>query len=525
MRRLTSLGSRSRWGWRRSLHNAKHVLRNIGSNWVLTLVTIAATYVLTPFVIQTLGQEAYGTWVLITSITSYISLLALGVPMACVRYLAQHVAERDTRKVNETIGSCVGLYLMVGAAAIVTGAALMMVFGIYEIPSTFEAEANLAFGLMVLYVSVGFIGLLPEGIMFAHHDFVLRNAVRIGGVFLRLSLTIGLLMLDASLIVLASIQIACLVFDFGVCWLLIRRRYTGVRISLADFDRGTVRRIFSFSLYVLLLSAGARLSFETDALVIGAFLGVGAIPYFAVANSLVLYLMEFVVAIAAVVSPMATKLNTEGDLSQLREVFLKWSKVALSLTMIAGLFIIVLGPRFLGWWIGPSFERPSGQVLQILMLSSLVFLPVRGVALPVLMGLGKPRTPTILFAVTGLLNLGLSLLLVKPLGLAGVALGTAIPNVLFALAVLAIACRELDIPLASYARYVVPRAALGGLPVLALLLWFRLGLQVTSITGLIAAGSAVLVLFGITCVFFVYRNDPYLDLQLHLIRFRGWSRA
>ena len=73
------------------------MLRNIGSNWVLVLATIGVTYVLTPLLIGTLGEEGYGTWTLITSFTGYIGLLALGVPMACVRYLAQHVAERDAR--------------------------------------------------------------------------------------------------------------------------------------------------------------------------------------------------------------------------------------------------------------------------------------------------------------------------------------------------------------------------------------------------------------------------------------------
>jgi O-antigen/teichoic acid export membrane protein len=280
-------------------------------------------------------------------------------------------------------------------------------------------------------------------------------------------------------------------------------------------------------LYVLLLNAGARLSFETDALVIGAFLGVGSIPFYAVANSLVVYLMDFVIAIAAVVSPMATKLNTERDVEQLRGMLLRWSKVALSLSIMAGLFLIVLGPRFIGWWIDPSYERPSGQVLQILMISSLVFLPVRGVALPILMGIGKPRTPTIAFLVAGVLNLGLSVLLIGPLGLAGVALGTAIPNVLFALVVLAVTCRELGVAPTSYVKYVVPRAALGGLPILALLLWCKLRLDVDSLTGLVAAGSAMVLLFAITWVFFVYRNDRYVDLSAHLPRRRvwRWSRA
>lgn len=502
------------------------MLRNIGSTWVLTLANIPVVYVLTPFVIHTLGQQGYGTWTLIVSITAYMSLLALGVPMASVRYLAQHVAEGDYRKVNEAIASCAGLYLALGGAAVLVGAALMVWFGsTYEIAPALQAQARLAFALMVFQAAACFIGLLPEGILYAHHDFVLRNVVRLGGILLRLGLTIGLLTLDASLVVMASIQIACLAFDFSASWLIIRRRYPGVRLNLADFDWGMVRRILSFSIYVLLLNAGARLSFETDALVIGAFLSVDSIPFYAVANTLIMYLMDFMVAIAAVVSPMATKLKAEENLPRLREIFLTWSKVALSLSIMAGLFLIVFGPRFLGWWIGPSFERPAGEVLQILMLSSLVFLPVRGVALPVLVGVGKPAIPAFALVTAGLLNLGLSMLLARPLGLPGVALGTAIPNVLFAVFVLIVACRELKIALPRYVSYVVPRAALGALPPLAVLLWFKLGLQVQSFAGLFAAGLAMVVLFAVTWVFFVYRGDPYVDLRTHLIRFRVWSRA
>ena len=68
---------------------------------------------------------------------------------------------------------------------------------------------------MVVQVAAGFIGLLPEGIMFAHHDFVVRNVVRIGvGRCCGSSLTLGLLALHASLVVLAAVQLAVLRFRF-----------------------------------------------------------------------------------------------------------------------------------------------------------------------------------------------------------------------------------------------------------------------------------------------------------------------
>jgi O-antigen/teichoic acid export membrane protein len=298
-----------------------------------------------------------------------------------------------------------------------------------------------------------------------------------------------------------------------------------VRIGFSGFNLRIVRKIFSFGFYVLVFHAGARLSFETAALIIGALLTVSTIPYYVVANSLMVYLMEFVIAIEAVVSPMTTKLNTEGRVDDIREMFLKWSKVALSLTIMCGLFLIVLGPRFISWWIDPSYEAPSGQVLQILMFSGFAFLPIRGVAVPILVGLGKPRTPALAFFIAGLANVALSALLARPLGLLGIALGTAIPNVIFSVYVLVVACREVQVPLGRWAGYVLPRAVVGAVPVLALLLWFRLSLQVNSLAGLIASAVAVAIVFGLTWVWFVYRGDPYVNLRAQLPIVRAWVRA
>ncbi|HWC74398.1 MAG TPA: polysaccharide biosynthesis C-terminal domain-containing protein, partial [Gemmatimonadales bacterium] len=321
------------------------------------------------------------------------------------------------------------------------------------------------------------------------------------------------------------VQLACLVFDFGLCWVLIRKRYPATRLQLSHINWRMTRSIFAFSLYVLVLTAGIRLSFETDSIVIGAFQKVSSIPYFTVANSFVVYFMEFIVAIAAVVMPAATRLKTQGHHAELRDVFLKWSKIAFSVTLVVGLFLIVLGPRFIAWWIDPSFERPAGQVLQILMISNLVFLPMRGVALPILMGLGKPGLPTVGFLVAGLVNLGLSILLVGPLGLAGVALGTAIPNVIFAVLVHWQACKELDTPFLGSLRYIFARALLGGIPVLALLLWFKLGMDVRGVSGLVVAGIAMIAVVGVMWVAYVYRGDRYVDLRGRLPVLKAWSRA
>ena len=78
------------------------MLKNIGSNWALNVVQILVFMVLTPFVVSTLGSDLYGGWVTLISLTGILQLLILGIPMASVRYVAEHVAKDDTDAANQT---------------------------------------------------------------------------------------------------------------------------------------------------------------------------------------------------------------------------------------------------------------------------------------------------------------------------------------------------------------------------------------------------------------------------------------
>ena len=138
------------------------MLKNVGSNWIVTLVTIAVTYFLMPFVLHTLGQDGYGTWALINSITGYLALLALGVPMASVRYFAEHAADRDPQKLNRAIASCTALYLAIGVVALLVGLALFPFFSLtYDLPAAWRSDAHLAFFVVVISVALGFVAMLP----------------------------------------------------------------------------------------------------------------------------------------------------------------------------------------------------------------------------------------------------------------------------------------------------------------------------------------------------------------------------
>jgi len=330
-----------------------------------------------------------------------------------------------------------------------------------------------------------------------------------------------------SLVVVALIQCAVTALEFGVSMVIIRRSWPEIRFGLRGFDRGRLRLILGFSLFAMLLNVGSQLSFQSDQLVINHYASPDEGTFFDVGNKFFPPLLQLILGIGMVMMPAAAKLQATGNIAELRGVFLKWSKVAYSLALLVGVYLLVLAPEFLAWWMGPSYALNSGRVTRVIMLSFLLFLPVRGVAAPMLMGLGKPVLVSFAFLGMGAINLGLSIWLMAPLGIFGVAVGTAIPCGLFALGVAWMGCREIDVSFSEYLGYVMLRPTLGVIPPILLLYLLKRGLHIfhifasrwTEFFPLLFSGLVMVGSFFVMWAVFVYRNDPYVDFSSRFERF------
>lgn len=495
---------------------------------MLNLLQIAVLMHLTPFVLSTLGHDQNGVWIGIVSMTGILRLLVLGVPMASVKSIAESVGKHDLAGVNRAVSTCLGITLAMGAVALGVGFLQAQVFDSEYLRGEFAAAlsaeqidaARFAFLLSAFQVAAAFATRLPYGILDAHDDFVVRNAVMCGELVLRLVLTLVWLPKQPTLETLAWIQIASMTFEFAVAWIAVVRRHRGVRFGLRHFEVGKVRGILSFSVFAMLLNVGTLLAFRCDALVIGAYLDAVATTQFDMGNKFFEPLTGLVIGVGAVVMPAATRLKASGDLSALTPVLFKWSKLCFSMVLCVGGFLLVLGPEFLAVWTGPEFEEPSGRVLRILMMSFLAYLPVRGVALPILMGLGRPVLPTVALLAMGVINLILSIALVGPLGLDGVALGTALPNLCFSVVVAVVACREIGVGIGSFARYVLLKSTVGALLPIGFLIAWKHFWRVDSWIELISAGVSMTAVFAVTWIVFVLRDDPWIPLPARL----KWAR-
>ena len=73
----------------------RRIAQNIVSNWFALVVTTVVGFFLSPFVVHHLGNLAYGVWVLIASLVSYMNLLDLGLRGAVTRFVSKGKAQDD----------------------------------------------------------------------------------------------------------------------------------------------------------------------------------------------------------------------------------------------------------------------------------------------------------------------------------------------------------------------------------------------------------------------------------------------
>jgi len=93
------------------------ILKNVGSSWFALGVNVLVGIFLSPYILHRLGDEAFGIWVLIFSITGYYGLFDLGIRSSIVRYVAKYAATEDHHQLNCLVNTAMFSYGGIGLLA------------------------------------------------------------------------------------------------------------------------------------------------------------------------------------------------------------------------------------------------------------------------------------------------------------------------------------------------------------------------------------------------------------------------
>jgi O-antigen/teichoic acid export membrane protein len=445
--------------------------RNVSTRYLAIFLDGAIGLVLLPFNVSHLGPSAYGLWVLTTSVTWFFGVLDLGYGSALVKFVAQYRAWRDRAALNEIVSTIALVFAGLGVVCFaVTAVLAWRVDWLFNLEPGQRATAQNVLLIVGAYLSVRFPLAVFGAVVYGFQRYYLNNAVSIGTSLVIAAVNVGVLTAGHGLVTLVAATTAVRVLSLGLLAWNAYRAFPGLQVRPSLFRRARLQEVTSFSVYMIVLDWSAKLNYSSDTLVIGAMLDTTAVAVWTVAQRLSQVAQQLTSQLNEALFPTVIDSDAAQRSDRLQMILLQGTKLSLALAVPLCVGLIVLADPLVHGWVGPRF---SASVLptQILLTVVLVRISTASANL-IVKGTGQHKLLAYTNASTAVVNVLLSIALVKPLGLLGVALGTLIPvSASATLVIYPAACRRVGLPIGSTLRQAMWPAIWPAVFMIGLLVW------------------------------------------------------
>jgi Membrane protein involved in the export of O-antigen and teichoic acid len=406
----------------------RHIARSVVSNWLATGATLAAGFFLAPFVVHRLGNVAYGVWVLAISSVNYLMLLDLGMRSSVLRFVSKGHTQQDHEGASEVISAALWVRLQISGLVLVLSGALAAAFPhIFKVPPDLALDAREAILIIgvttAVTMSLGVLG----GVLSALNRYDLQSYATLVQLAIRVIGVVAVLLAGHGIVAIAFCELLAAVVGNILLALMARRVYPELQIRLKKPNMDVLRQIWTYSVYAFMITVAVQLVYQTDNLVVGAFVSASAVTFYSIGNSLCRYSDQIVGSMTMTFVPAASTYEAAGDISSLRSLYYNGTRATLAISLPILVTLLIRGHSFIGVWMGAQYAKSSGTVLAILAVA-LLFSFSSHTAGAIAYGVEKHKTVAKWAMGEAISNLTLSMVLAHFYGIYGVAVGTLVPS-------------------------------------------------------------------------------------------------
>lgn len=401
---------------------------------------------ITPVILSSLGKTDFGAYAVIGSFVTYFGVLDLGIGGSLTRFMVFYNQRGDSRRVGAFATFGVMFYIAMAAVLLPALVVAAPTIGrLLALPIGIEAD----FPFLIATVGILFIGWALTGIVSARlaasHRLDLTALATVCG-------SIGM----AALVCITvprypaiETVFACMLGQLMIVWLILfvvnRRLHGALLVSPRRMRWNEIRELFSFGLWSQLSNVTAVVNLEADKVIISRGIGIANVTPYQVANRLALLsralplqlLVSLLPSITARVSAGAT-----GD--ELARLYKDTSRTLMLPTLLIAGFVVAAADPLLRLWLG--VRLPGAAALCMALVLSYAANNATGAGTTILKAVGQPNLEAAYGVLSAVMNIVLTIMLIRPLGLTGVVMGTIGGNVVGSVIFLVIFHRRQGFP-------------------------------------------------------------------------------
>ncbi len=395
--------------------------------YVLLAFNMLVGIFLTPYIVSHLGKSEYGLYQTIASFANNLALLDFGIGTTITRYLSKYKAKNDDHTANQALFTVLLQTIMFAAIIFIIGFIIKGYLPEIYKNSLSDDEilrAGQMFGILIVNIGLTLFDHYFVGVNSAYERFGFINACKILKIVLRVALIYILLSMGKNAVVITAIDLSLTIL-FLVIDILYAFLRLNVRLKPCVPEKRMVIEIFLFGATIFLQAFVNQANSNVDKVILGIMTTTECVAVYSVAMQLFMIFSSLATAISSVYLPYVTKtIQTVDESADTSFLVIGPGRKQLMVVGLAFCGFLILGKDFINLWMGKGYED-AWSIALIIMIPSIIEL-TENVAASITLARGKNGIRTAIIAMSAILNIVLTVALIKIMGYMGAPVATAI---------------------------------------------------------------------------------------------------
>lgn len=475
-------------------------------SYLLIFVEALSTLLFAPFLLSSLGQAEYGVYKLVASVTTYLFLLDMGVATSVIKFMSKYRANGQLDEQRRFLGVATIYYAIIAVLVLLIGVVLYAIFPTAFAKGLTPQETALGQKLLSMTMINAAVTLGTSGYfntLMAYEKFMLSKSCSIVQIVVRVAFDVAALLMGFGSVgvVAVDLTVTTAVRLFIVLYVIKRLHLSP---SFKNLNFGFIKEIFSFSSFVFLQLIATQINRMADQVLLGMLVENASviIAVYAVGIQVVNYFQNIGSSINGVLMPGVVRLVEKGASSETLQA--EMIRIGRMLFMILGIIwtaFLVNGKTFIILWMGE--ESQDGYIVAVLLMFVYIFTISQSIGSQILWAINKHKTQAILQVCAAVLNIFLTVVLIRWNPLIGATLGTLLSLLFSDIVVMAIVFqKDIGIHMGAYYKGLLHRTVICLLLSLGAGLLSKHFLTANSILHFVANCAIMCVVYGVSMLLF-----------------------
>lgn len=386
------------------------------------------TLIYTPYMLRMLGQAEYGLFSLVNTTIAYLTILDFGFGTAIVRYTAKYRAEQNKSMEEKLHGMFLVLYIGIGIFAFIL--ALILLFNLNNLFSTTLTSVELSTAKVLMWLAAANLAMsfpfsVYASIITAHERFIFAKTTHLVRLAINPFMMVAVLILGYKAVGMILVTTA-LNLIFNILNVYYCKRHLHIKMRFSGFDIPLLKEIGIYSFFVFLNLIVDRLYWSTGQFLLGIFVGTVAVAIYAIGIQFVTMLyMPFSGAISGLFLPRVTQISIKESAShELTDLFVRVGRIQFMMLALVLTGFGLYGQQFINLWAGAEYS--SSYLVAMTLMVPLTVPLIQNLGISILQAKNMHAFRSVIYLVIAVINVAISIPLIKLWGPIGCAIGTAL---------------------------------------------------------------------------------------------------